>query len=174
MSDCRTSAKDQVNNNSGYEHKNVHHQEYRQVPPAKAPGPKLLVRNRRPAELKTTLYQIKNRQADDDLAQRNDPGNLLTPIVEINHEWDHDESSYRIKKCDRQKLALRDHRRESHQDINANPRKHGQKGQHPPEYRHNANAKKKNQRFVQQGNDRIRKKQSEAKAQQDSQHLSHG
>src|ERR1019366_2283340 len=79
-------AKDKIGNYSGQQDKEVYEQEYAQVQPVEAPGLKLFLWDQRPAELIPTLDQVEDVQAEEELTERDDPGNLLNPAVEINEQ----------------------------------------------------------------------------------------
>src|ERR1035437_3872839 len=155
MADCQGGAKDKIDNHSRHQHEEVGEQEDRQVPPAKAPGLKLVCGNQRPAELKPALDQKEDAQAEDDLTERDDPGNLLKPTVAIDGKWNYGQCSDRIEECEREKQALGDHGSEPHQDIDYEGHEHGQKAHNPAEPGKEVDTRQEDQRVIQQGNDRI-------------------
>ena len=161
----------QITDHHGDHHKNVHHHESRQVQPAKTPPAKLVLRHQRPAHLKPTLDPAENTQAEDDLAQRDDPAKLLDPPVEINGQRNQAHGGNRIEEGDWQKQPLGDYRRQSHQAVNHERHQHADKEHDPADHRKDVNIKQEDQRVVHQGNDCIRQKQSEAQAQQEDQQL---
>src|ERR1017187_9515569 len=168
------SAHDEIDNHRGHQHNDVCEQEYRQVPPAKAPGRKACLGNQRPLPFKPAVDQVQDAETEDDLAQRNDPGNLLKPTKGINGKWNYDQHSYGIEERKRKEQVLGDHWYEPHQDVNQERDEHRKKAHHRAGSCEGVNAKNEDQRVIQEGNECIGQKQPEAHAQQESNDLSPG
>src|ERR1035441_8559583 len=170
--DRQGSAHDKIDNHGRHQHNDVCEQEYRQVPPAKAPGRKACLGNQRPLPFKPAVDQVQDAETEDDLAQRNDPGNLLKPTKGINGKWNYDQHSYGIEERKRKEQVLGDHWYEPHQDVNQERDEHRKKAHHRAGSCEGVNAKNEDQRVIQEGNECIGQKQPEAHAQQESNDLS--
>ena len=160
----QSSATDKINHDSGQQHENVHHQEYGQVPPAKAPDSQPVLSHQRPAKFKAALDPVEDIQAEDDLTQRDDPGNLLKLAVAINQEWNSHKPGGRIEKCEREKQAFRNQGSQSHQPVDDHCHERGDQEQNPTDHRKEVNIKKEDQRGIEKRSGCIGQKQSEAQA----------
>src|SRR6185437_11377116 len=145
-------AKAEITNGGRQQHEQVHQQECRQIPPAESPGLKPVPGDQRPTELKPTLHPVKDAQTAEHLAERRDPGDLLTTTVEIDQERYDDELSQRGEQNNRQKQAFGDHGSESHQAVNHQSDESGEKKQNSTNQPQDVDTEKENQGVIDQRN----------------------
>src|SRR5258708_31316852 len=93
-------ANEQRKENARHKHEDVCQQESEQVSPAKCPAAELFLADHRPAESETTLNPKKRAQTKQNLAERNDPRDLLGPVVMKNEQRQHGQLRCRSKQHD--------------------------------------------------------------------------
>src|SRR5690242_9970202 len=159
-------AKADVTNCGGQQHEQVYQQECRQIPPAEPPGSKPVPGDQRPPKFEPTLRAVKDAQTAEHLAERGDPGDVLTPTVEIDQERYDDELGQRAEQDNRQKQTFGDHWSESHQAVNHQSDEDAEKKQDPADHPKGVDTEKKNQGVINQRNGSIGQEQSQTQAQQ--------
>src|ERR1035438_6313427 len=129
MAHGHTGAQSQISDHRRHQHKRVHQQERRQIPPAKHLAAQMPGLDDGPAKPAATQQAAADEQDQRNLKQRHHPVQLQNPVIVKNREGKHGEQAEKIEKKNRQKHALGNEGSNPGQHKNQQQQQGGDEGQ---------------------------------------------